>query len=171
MGPEGDLEKRHRILQDIMRASHFEWLDTALSASKGVGRRELVLRYWTKVGVDTAKAYLRRIDGSRPVPRQVADMIAFSSVTMGEDAQVVPGKDDSEAFVEHQACPWWDWHQKMRMPEEDLPGCDAWFSALVGEVGRALGIDLRVETREAMPLEGPRCVRRIWQSTGAKKRK
>ena len=80
---------------------------------------------------------------------------------MGEAATVEEG-DGDEAFVRHADCPWYHWHKRLDVLEEDQPGCDTWFFTVVAEVNKALGANLKIETRCSLPAGGTCCLRRIW---------
>jgi len=123
---------------------------------------EVVGRMWELTGEETAAAYLRRIDRTKPLAAQVAAGIAFSSQCMGEDAVAEPGGGTDEAFVRHRACPWQGWHERKGLTAEDRPACDRWFSATVEALGRALGVKLRFETLSSLPEGGVSCLRRLW---------
>lgn len=112
---------------------------------------------WEISGVDTARAYARRL---RPGPGLAADFarsIVWSSQCMGEDAHVE--EEGEVAYVRHDACPWMDWHARAGCLAEDRPGCDAWFRSAVDAVNGALGTTLEVETLSSLP-EGDACCRR-----------
>jgi len=155
------VEKRFAVLCEITRAQHFAWREAVSDACPGVLPTKVVLKMWEHTGRDTARAYLKRLDRSRPLAPQVAECIAWSSECMGETARVEPGKGD-EAFVRHTGCPWLAWHQRLDLVAEDRPGCDAWFRSTVDEVNRALGTSLRTETLESLPEGAPSCLRRLW---------
>ena len=123
---------------------------------------KVVYKMWKITGHETAKAYLKRLDPKKPLPRQIAESIAWSSISMGEDAKLVEGKDQNEAFVRHSACPWHDWHKRLGLLAEDQPGCDMWFETIVRDVNKALGTKVRIETTESLPAGGSTCTRRIW---------
>jgi len=155
------LEKRFKVLCDIVRAQHFAWREAALSLAPELDPVELTNRMWELTGRQTAQAYLKRLDPHQPLARQVAEAIAFSSQCMGEDAQVEDGQGD-EAFVRHADCPWFHWHKRLDLLREDQPGCDTWFNVTVAEINRALGTRIRVETQASLPGGGNCCLRRIW---------
>lgn len=155
------VEERFRILCEIVRAQHFAWREAALSLSPQIDPLELTRRMWEITGVQTARAYLKRLDPKEPIAVQVARCIVRSSVCMGEKAVVEEGEGD-EAFVKHTDCPWDRWHRRMGALEEDQPGCDAWFSTVIAEINKALGTNMRVETQCSLPAGGDHCLRRIW---------
>lgn len=156
------VEKKFNFLSQVQRASHFEWRRAAMKHAPGVDPLELVKEFWRESGHDTAEGYLRRIDKNKPIPRQLAENTAFSSVAMGEDAKVVPGKDDSECFLKHDACPWYDWHKRLNLLEEDQPGCDEWFITFVADINKALGTNVKFETLKSLPAGDDCCLRRFW---------
>ncbi len=80
---------------------------------------------------------------------------------MGETATVEQG-DGDEAYVNHTECPWYRWHRKLDLLDEDQPGCDAWFSAVAGKISEELGARIRVETQQSLPAGDECCLRRIW---------
>ncbi len=163
MSEEIPLEKRFRMLVEITRASHFAWREAALRCCPGVDPQKLVNEMWEITAVKTAEAYLRHIDASRDLPRQVADSIVWSSRCMGEDARLVDGEKPGECFVKHEACPWHRWHESQGLLQEDRPGCDRWFQATIRTINEKLGTQLRFETLSALPEGGDCCLRRIWE--------
>ncbi len=81
-------EERFRVLCEITRAQHFAWREAALALAPQLDPVELTKQMWKLTGVQTAKAYLRRLDKSKPLAPQVARCIAWSSACMGEDVTV-----------------------------------------------------------------------------------
>ncbi len=122
---------------------------------------ELTNEMWRITGVQTAKAYVKRLDAAKPMAMQIANAIAWSSVCMGEDAAVEAGEGD-EAFVKHADCPWFHWHKRLDLLAEDRPGCDMWFNTLVSEVNKALGTKVQIETQSTLPDGCDCCLRRLW---------
>jgi hypothetical protein len=155
------IEKKFKILCEIVRAQHFAWREAALAMAPELDATELGNKMWEITGVQTGKAYAKRLDTAKPLAAQVAASIAWSSVCMGEDANVVAGEGD-EAFLKHDACPWYDWHKRLGILDEDRPGCDTWFETAVAEVNRTLGTKIRIETQKSLPDGDPCCLRRIW---------
>jgi len=155
------LEKRFQVLCEIVRAQHFAWREAALAMAPGLSPVELTNRMWEITGVQTAKAYLKRLDPKKPLALQVARSIAWSSVCMGEDAVAEEGEGD-EAFLRHKDCPWYHWHKRLDILSEDQPGCDAWFFTAVAEINKALGTTIKIETQCSLPGGGDCCRRRIW---------
>jgi len=155
------IEKRFRILSDILRAQHFAWRAAASEHCPGTDPRDLVVRMWEVTGDETARAYLKRLDPEAPVAPQVARSIVWSSRCMDEEAAVEQGASPGEAYVRHRACPWRDWHERMGLLRECRPGCDAWFGRTVLRINEALGCSLSVETLEALPDGDTSCLRRI----------
>ncbi len=155
------IEQRFKVLCEIIRAQHFAWREAALALAPQVDPEQLGNKMWEITGAQTAKAYLKRLDPEKPLARQVAQSIAWSSVCMGEDATVEEGTGD-EAFVRHADCPWFHWHKRLGVLEEDQPGCDTWFAATVSEINRVLGTKIKVETTCSLPAGGDCCLRRIW---------
>ncbi|MFQ5592150.1 MAG: hypothetical protein ACE5HE_13385 [Phycisphaerae bacterium] len=155
------VEKRFRVLCEIVRAQHFAWRDAVRATVPGVDPQQVVNKMWEITAVETARTYLRRIDPGKPLALQVAYSMAFSSVCMGEGATVEQGEGD-EAFVKHADCPWYSWHERLGVLNEDRPGCDTWFNATVREINKALGTRLRIETQSALPDGAECCLRRLW---------
>ena len=156
------IEKKFKILCDITRATHFAWREAALELCPQVKPQDFVNKFWEITGRETAKGYLKRLDPNKPVARQVADAMVWSSVTMGEDAELVEGKNDKESYVRHKACPWVEWHRRLGLLEEDQPGCDKWFEITIKEVNKKLGTNVKFETEKSLPAGGECCLRRIW---------
>jgi len=155
------IEKRFKVLCEIVRAQHFAWREAALALAPDLDPEELGNKMWEITGVQTARAYLKRLDRDKPLAPQVAQAIAWSSVCMGEDAVVEQGEGD-EAFLKHNDCPWYHWHKRLDLLSEDQPGCDTWFRTTVAEVNKALGTNLKIETQRSLPAGGNCCLRRIW---------
>jgi hypothetical protein len=155
-------EKKFKILCQIARASHFAWRQAVVEACPGVKAEDVVYKMWEITGNETAKAYLRRLDPNKPLPRQIAESIVWSSVVMGEDAKIVEGKDDNEVFVKHDGCPWFEWHKRLDVLAEDQPGCDMWFETAVHDVNKKLGTNVKIETQKSLPNGDDCCLRRIW---------
>ncbi len=162
MAPEVPIEKKFNILCQISRAQHFAWRNAVVESCPDLEVEKVVNKMWAITGVETGKSYIKRIDPKRPLPLQIANSIVWSSACMGEDAEALKGKDDNEAFVKHNACPWFDWHQQLNLLPEDQPGCDAWFAALIDVINRKLGTEVKFETVEALPAGGGCCLRRIY---------
>ena len=155
------VEKKFKILCEIVRAQHFAWREAALAMCPDVDPEALGNKMWEITGVQTGKAYVKRLDTSKPLARQVADSIAWSSVCMGEDAKVEEGKGD-EAFVRHGDCPWFHWHKRLDVLSEDQPGCDTWFFTAIDVINKKLGTNIKIETTESLPNGDACCMRRIW---------
>jgi hypothetical protein len=155
------IETKFKVLCEIVRAQHFAWREAALAMAPGVDPTELGNKMWEITGVQTAKAYLKRLDPKKPLAAQVAQSIAWSSVCMGEDATVEHG-DGDEALVRHADCPWFHWHKRLGILKEDQPGCDTWFFTAVAEINKALGTNVKIETQCSLPEGGDCCLRRIW---------
>lgn len=158
-----EIQKRFSVLCQIQRAQHFAWREAV--AQLGADAGACVDRMWGLTGRDTARAYASRLDASQPLAPQVAACIAWSSQCMGEDAVVesAQGDSSSEALVRHRACPWFDWHQKLGLLEEDRRGCDIWFASVMAELNRTFGSRLRCETLASLPEGSGSCLRRIWE--------
>jgi len=155
------IEKRFKVLCEIVRAQHFAWREAALALAPKLDAIKLANKMWEITGVQTGQAYLKRMDPAKPLARQVAQSIAWSSICMGEDATVENGQGD-EAFVKHSDCPWYHWHERLGLLKEDQPGCDSWFFTAVAEINKALGTNIKIETKCSLPAGGDHCLRRIW---------
>ena len=155
------IEKKFKTLCEIVRAQHFAWREAALAMAPQVDPEALVNKMWEITGVQTGKAYAKRLDPKKPLAPQVAESIAWSSVCMGEDAKVELGKGN-EAFVRHADCPWFHWHKRLNVLNEDQPGCDAWFQTAVAEIRKTLGVNIKIETQRSLPAGDNCCLRRIW---------
>lgn len=156
------LEKRFEVLSAIHRASYFQWLRTAASVCPEASQRELVATFWREVGHDTARNYLSHIDPSNPLPQEIAANVVFSSVCMGEDAVLIEG-DQNEAFVEHKNCPWFEWHARTGMLDQDQFGCDTWIETLVTDINDDLQSNVQWETIRSLPQGDNVCLRRFWE--------
>ncbi len=157
------IETQFKVLCEIVRAQHFAWRQAAVELAPGLDPRDLVERMWKITGVQTAGAYLKRIDPSRPLAVQIAESMVWSSLCMGEVATVEAGEGD-EAFVRHTSCPWSQWHERLGLSDEDQMGCDTWFFTTVAEINKALGTDIKIETQASLPKGDPCCLRRIWNA-------
>jgi 2,4-dienoyl-CoA reductase (NADPH2) len=156
------LERKFEILSEITRATHFSWREVALLFIKDLAVQELVNKFWEITARETAKGYLKRIDPSKPLPKQIAKEMVSSSIIMGEDAKLVVGKDEDEAFVHHDSCPWYEWHTRLHILEEDQPGCDTWFFKTIEYINQKLGKNVKIETLKSLPKGDACCLRRIW---------
>lgn len=153
------IEKRFRILVEIHRASHFAWREAVARLCPDLDPAEIVNEMWDITGVQTAEAYLPRIDPDGDVARQLAESIVWSSLCMGEEAAIEEGGSPGEVHVVHTACPWHRWHGRNDLLAEDRPGCDRWFQAMARTINERLGTSLTVETLSALP-DGDDCCRR-----------
>ena len=156
------MEQRFRVLCQIVRAQHFAWREAVAELCPGIDPAAVASRMWEITGRETAHAYLKRIDASQPLARQVASSVVWSSRCMGEDAALEVTQDKDEAFVRHDDCPWFHWHERQGLLAEDRPGCDRWFQVTVDEINRALGTNLKVETLATLPDGDGACRRRFW---------
>jgi len=155
---------KFEVLCEITRAQHFAWREAVAQACPSVDPTAVVLKMWRVTGEQTARAYLERIDATKPLAPQVAKSIVWSSRCMGEDAVFEGGVDGDEGFVRHRACPWKKWHERNGLLAEDRPGCDEWFRAMCQTIGKATGKTVRFETLESLPEGGTSCLRRVWVS-------
>jgi hypothetical protein len=80
---------------------------------------------------------------------------------MGAEMTVEEGEGD-EAYVRHHNCPWFHWHKRHGLLDEDQSGCDTWFRTAVAEVNKVFASDIKVETQCSLPAGGDCCRRRIW---------
>ncbi len=156
------IEQRFKVLCEITRAQHFAWREAVVALAPQVDVHELVNKMWELTGIQTAQSYLKRLDPTKPLPMQLAKSIAWSSICMGEDVIVEQG-DGNEAFVRHVDCPWFHWHKRLGLLQEDPPGCDTWFDSMMAEVNKRLGAKIRVETKCSFPEGDECCLRRIWE--------
>ena len=113
-----------------------------------------------------AYMYLKHMDRSGDLVRQVAESIVWSSRCMGEEALLEEGAAPGECLVKHEACPWHRWHADRDLLAEDRPGCDRWFEATLRTINGELGTNLRFETLSALPDGDDCCLRRIWREAG-----
>jgi 2,4-dienoyl-CoA reductase (NADPH2) len=156
------LEKRFERLAQITRATFFTWRETVADTFKDANLPELVNKFWEITARDTAKGYLRRLDPAKPLAPQIAEAMVTDSINMGEDAKLILGKSVNEAFVHHDGCPWFDWAARLKLLEEDQPGCDAWFFKTVELINKQLGTNVKIETLKSLPKGDAICLRRIW---------
>jgi hypothetical protein len=163
MSTDFPIEKKFRILTEICRASHFAWREAVVRRCPDVDPSEIVNEMWDITGVQTALAYLKRLDRSKGLAEQLATSIVWSSSCMGEEARVEKGKRAGEFIVRHDCCPWYRWHSDRGLLPEDRPGCDRWFEATIRTINENLGSRIRFETLSALPEGGDGCVRRIWE--------
>jgi hypothetical protein len=150
------------VLCKIARAQHFAWREAVAELHGEDEVASVVMRMWELTGRQTGGAYAPRLDRDQALAPQVAKSVVWSSRCMGEDAHLEVSEDGSEAFVRHEACPWFDWHKRLGLLEEDRAGCDCWFSTTVDAINKALGTKLRVETLSTLPDGDTACVRRFW---------
>jgi hypothetical protein len=163
MSTDISIEEKFKILVEITRASHFAWREAALRCCPDVDPKRLVNEMWEITGVQTAEAYVKRLDPSKSLPEQIATSIVWSSQCMGEDAHVAEGEKPGEYVVKHLGCPWHRWHEKLGLRSEDRPGCDRWFEATIRTINERLGTKIRFETVSALPDGDDYCLRRIWE--------
>ncbi len=157
-----DDAKKIKVMSAIMRAQHFEWRRAALALAPDLDPMELVRRFWSEVGADTARYYVGRIDPDKDVAEQVANLVVSSSIAMGEDAEYLGPDGDGRHLVAHNDCPWYHWHHREGLLEEDQAGCDRWLETTLEGVNEALGTSLRFDSVETLPGGAKRCLRRFW---------
>ena len=80
---------------------------------------------------------------------------------MGEDVTVGEGEGGG-AFVRHHHCPWFHWHKRRGLLDEDQSGCDTWFRTVVAGLNKGFASDIKVETQCSLPAGGDCCLRRTW---------
>ncbi|MFQ6115448.1 MAG: hypothetical protein ACE5NG_15415 [bacterium] len=156
---EYTLDQKFKALCQITRAAHFEWRATFMKMFPDMDPKEVVLKYWEIVGHDTAKAYLKQIDKTKPLLSQIAQLIVDSSLAMGENARVIAGETEHEIYFEHLECPWFEWHQKHDALAEDQPGCDCWIATILKDINKALGTNIEFETLSSLPNGDGSCKR------------
>jgi hypothetical protein len=169
---EFDCEKELRTLiskfdalGNITRALFYEWREAAIrNAKEGVTPMQLVLDAWEVVGHDTAKAYFGMLDVSKPdFLKKIARAIVMSSTMMGETARMEKGKDENEFLVIWDRCPWPEFARRYEVPmDEDVKGCDKWFTTVIDDLNELFNTKVRLETLEAIPYGDGKCVRRLW---------
>lgn len=157
------VEKKFKMLAQITRACHFEMRQAALELCPDMDRMEFIKRYWEIVGEDTAPGYLKQIDKSKPLAPQYAKNFAFSAQVMGEDSYVEDGSNEKEAFVKTDDCPYYHWHKRYNLLDEDQPGCDMWIESFVKILNKELGANVKWETQASLPNGDPQCIRRFWE--------
>lgn len=156
------IEKRFKILSQIHRASYFDWIEAVKEIYPGVDELELVLKFWEKVAEGTAKNYLKHLDLNKPLPRQIAKNFVWSSLCMGEDAELIEGKNQNECFARHNDCPWFHWHKRLGKLEFDQKGCDMWLNTLIRIINKELGTNIKDETLKSLPNGDGVCLRRFF---------
>ncbi|MBI4704250.1 MAG: hypothetical protein HY744_24330 [Deltaproteobacteria bacterium] len=156
------IERKFAVLCEIVRAQHFAWHEAVAALCPGVSAAKVTDKMWELTGHETARAYLKRLDRTKPLAAQLAASIVWSSQCMGEAASVALAEGKDEAFVRHADCPWYHWHKRLGLLAEDRPGCDIWFRTAAEDVNQALGTALRIETLKALPDGDDCCLRRIW---------
>ena len=159
--PAPPLRQKFDVLAQISRAQHFAWREAVAACCPGIDAAAVAEHMWEISARETAKAYIARIDPKQPVPRQLAQHFAWSSIVMNEAAIVESSPDGTEARVVHYDCPWFHWHKRLDLLAEDRPGCDAWFFTVVEEVAAATGVPLKIETLSTLPDGDATCARRI----------
>ena len=157
-----DDAKKLEILSGIMRASHFEWRRAALALCPEMDPIELVKKYWEEVGKDTAQFYLKKIDPAGNIPEQIARLFVSSSQAMGENAVLSGTTEDGKHQAKHIDCPWYQWHQREHLLQEDQVGCDHWLQTVIHEINRTLGTSVKCETVSSLPAGDGCCLRRFW---------
>ena len=161
MSIEIPLEKKFNILCGIARAQHFAWREACRQLCPEIDTSEFTKKMWEVSAHDTGKAYVKMMNPNESIPKQIAESIVKSSITMGEDAKIIKGEGE-EYFVRHDSCPWFDWHKRLGLLDEDRPGCDIWYFKTVEYINEKLGTIVKIETTKALPDGDDCCLRRIW---------
>jgi hypothetical protein len=157
-----DDAKKLAILSEITRASHFEWRRAAAARNPDQDPREAVMLYWEESARDAARYYLKKIDPAGDLADQVADLFVSSSLIMKETAERLPNSAAGHSRMQHTACPWFDWHEKEGLLDEDQAGCDHFIATLLEEFNAALGTRLRFSTESSLPAGQACCLRHFW---------
>ncbi len=148
-------EKDLRAMWNICRDFFFKWRETVKDAFGEEKAKELVEKFWEKVGEGTA--FLYKEHGINPDNlTDIAKAIARSSEIMGEKVELEERGD--EVIIRHVKCPWWDWAQWLGLEREDQAGCDIWFRVTVEK----LNPHARVETLKSFAMGDEVCERRIY---------
>jgi len=158
-----DDKKKLEVLSNINRAAHFEWRRAVLALCPYLNPIDLIKKYWEEVAKDTAQYYLTKIDPDRGLAPQFAALFVSSSVVMGEDAELLEPTPEGHSRARHNDCPWYHWHQREDVLNEDQVGCDHWLGVTIEEINRALGRSLKFETETSLPAGGGCCLRRFWE--------
>lgn len=149
------IEKYWWTLQNICRDFYFKWRAVVEEEFGKEKSRELVAKFWEKVGIGTAKLYIQYGKVSPNDLLSIAKAIKMSSTIMGEDVEVEI--KNNIIIIRHISCPWWNWYKKMGLEEEDQYGCDKWFEATV----KGINPRAKVETVKSFPKCNNLCERRI----------
>ena len=89
MSADIPIDKKFRILSEICRASHFAWREAVVRRCPGVDPSEVVNEMWDVTGIQTGKAYVKRLDKAGDLAHQIAASVVWSSQSMGEDAILI----------------------------------------------------------------------------------
>jgi|Deesub1362A_J573_1020465.scaffolds.fasta_scaffold00209_23 hypothetical protein len=127
-----DAEKDLRAMWNICRDFYFKWRDTVKDEYGNEAARRLVKKFWEKVGKGTAQLYLEYGVAKPEDIKSIARAIQISSEIMGEEVEIIEREDG--VIVRHTSCPWWEWHQRMNLKDEDQAGCDVWFKVTVENI-------------------------------------
>lgn len=158
------LINKFEALGNITRATWYEWREAAIETARPEFKPlDLVLKAWEVVGHDTAKAYFTMLDVSKPsFIEDIGKCIVQSSTMMGEDAKLVPGKNENEIYVQWDRCPWPEFARRYGAPmEEDVEGCDMWFQTVIKDINALFNTNVKLETLKAIPRGDRVCLRRI----------
>ncbi len=158
------LANKFEALGNITRATWYEWREAAIQTARPEFKPlDLVLKAWEVVGHDTAKAYFNMLDKSKPgFIRDIGKAIVNSSTMMGEDAKIVNGENENEIYVQWDRCPWPEFARRYGAPmEEDVLGCDKWFTTVISDINELFNTNVRLETLKAIPYGDKVCLRRI----------
>ena len=145
------LEQKYQALCNIMRAQHHAWREAVKQRCPHTPVTDVLKTMWEIAGEEAGEAFYRGIDKSQPIPPQVAEAIKTSWEVMGQHPGVECTESGEEAHVTQVGCPWFAWHVKHDLVEEDRVGCDAWFDGVLSRLNARLGTNIAVETCETLP--------------------
>lgn len=90
-------------MQNICRDFYFKWREVVEEEFGNEKTRELVAKFWEKVGIRTAKLYIKYGKVSPNDLLSIAKAIKMSSTIMGEDVEVEMKNNIS--VIRHISCP------------------------------------------------------------------
>ena len=148
-------EKDLKVMWNICRDFFYKWRSVVEEEFGREKARDLVKKFWEKVGEGTAKLYKEH--GVNPENLvEIAKAIARSSEIMGEKVEVLAEED--KVIVRHTSCPWFDWAKMFGLEEEDKEGCDIWFKVTVEKMNPRA----KVETTKSFAAGDDFCERIIY---------
>lgn len=150
-------EKRWKELLYICHNFYFTWRNTVVEQLGQKETIDIVLKFWEKIGKDTANAYLKRgrVDVDKPVT--IAKAIKRSCEIMGEVVELVK-RNENDVVVRHIYCPWWPSHKRLKLERECQLICDKWFQCVV----KTLNSQMKIVTLKSIPRGNSCCERCIW---------